>query len=207
LVDALQAALDREGALKLGFDQFLIDRASEAGTKILDGEKVTNVEERADAVKVGLAKGMELRCQVLVGADGSESMVAKSLSLRPQNNDGYGVAVESETPFNSSVPFPKEEFQFVHLDFGRVPNGYGWVFPKKEWLSIGIGGMFRETKKLNPRQYFKSFVKGLSYIPEGTAGKRWWSLKGGCYETFSRCLLSSCLGGRRLDGHCHVQLC
>jgi geranylgeranyl reductase family protein len=153
------------------FDQFLIDRASEAGTKILDGEKVTNVEEGADAVKVGLAKGMELRCQVLVGADGSESMVAKSLSLRPQNNDGYGVAVESETPFNSSVPFPKEEFQFVHLDFGRVPNGYGWVFPKKEWLSIGIGGMFRETKKLNPRQYFKSFVKGLSYIPEGTTGK------------------------------------
>jgi flavin-dependent dehydrogenase len=153
------------------FDQFLIDRASEAGTKILDGEKVTNVEEGADAVKVGLAKGMELRCQVLVGADGSESMVAKSLSLRPQNNDGYGVAVESETPFNSSVPFPKEEFQFVHLDFGRVPNGYGWVFPKKEWLSIGIGGMFRETKKLNPRQYFKSFVKGLSYIPEGKAGK------------------------------------
>jgi len=39
------------------FDQFLIDRASEAGTKILDGEKVTNVEEGADAVKVGLAKG------------------------------------------------------------------------------------------------------------------------------------------------------
>jgi flavin-dependent dehydrogenase len=31
--------------------------------------------------------------------------------------------------------------------------------------------MFRETKKMNPRQYFRSFVKGLSYIPEGKAGK------------------------------------
>jgi geranylgeranyl reductase family protein len=153
------------------FDQFLVDRALEAGTKILDGEKVTKVEEGADGVKVELANGMKFRCQVLVGADGSESMVARSLSLQPQKNDGYGVAVESETPFNSSVPFPKEEFQFVHLDFGRVPNGYGWVFPKKEYLSIGIGGMFRETKKMNPRQYFRSFVKGLSYIPEGKAGK------------------------------------
>jgi len=153
------------------FDQFLIDKALEAGTKILDGEKVTKVEEGADGVKVESAKGMEFHCQVLVGADGSESMVAKSLSLRPRKNDGYGVAVESETPFNSSVPFPKEELQFVHLDFGRVPNGYGWVFPKKEWLSIGIGGMFRETKKMNPRQYFKSFVKGLNYLPEGRAGK------------------------------------
>ena len=153
------------------FDQVLIDRALEAGTKVLDGERVTKVEEGADGVSLELTSGVKLRCQVLIGADGSESMVARSLFLRPKKNDGYGVAVESETPFNSSVPFPKEEFQFVHLDFGRVPNGYGWVFPKKEWLSIGIGGMFRESEKMNPRHYFKSFVKGLSYIPEGKTGK------------------------------------
>jgi geranylgeranyl reductase family protein len=153
------------------FDQFLIDKALEVGTKILDGEKVTKVEEGADGVEVELTQGKKFRCQYLIGADGSESMVAKSLSLEPQKNDGYGVAIESETPFDSSVPFPKEELQLIHLDFGRVPNGYAWVFPKKEWLSIGIGGMFRETKKMNPRQYFKSFLKGLNYISEGKTGK------------------------------------
>jgi geranylgeranyl reductase family protein len=153
------------------FDQFLIDRALEVGTEILEGEKVTGVEEEADGVKVELARGKKFRCQYLIGADGSESVVAKSLSLPPQKNDGYGVAIESETPFDSSVPFPKEELRFVHLDFGRVPNGYGWVFPKKKWLSIGIGGMFRETKKMNPRQYFKSFLTGLGYIPDGKTGK------------------------------------
>ncbi|HUL20207.1 MAG TPA: geranylgeranyl reductase family protein [Thermodesulfobacteriota bacterium] len=153
------------------FDQVLIDRALEAGTKVLDGERVTKVEEEVDGVSVELTSGMKLRCQVLIGADGSESIVARFLSLRPKKNGGYGVAVESETPFNPSVPFPKEEFQFVHLDFGRVPNGYGWVFPKKEWLSIGIGGMFRESEKMNPRHYFKSFVKELSYISEGKTGK------------------------------------
>ncbi len=149
------------------FDQFLVDRALEAGTRVLDGEKVIRVGEGADGVKIESASGLKFRCQVLIGADGSESMVARFLSLRPRKNGGYGVAVESETPFDSSVPFPKEELKFVHLDFGSVPNGYGWVFPKKEWLSIGIGGMFRETKKMNPRHYFKSFVKGLSYLPEG----------------------------------------
>jgi geranylgeranyl reductase family protein len=153
------------------FDQFLIDKAFEVGTEILDGEKVTKVEEGSEGVDVELARGKKFRCQYLIGADGSGSMVAKSLSLSPRKNNGYGVAVESETPFDSSVPFPKEELHIVHLDFGRVPNGYGWVFPKKEWLSIGIGGMFRETKKMNPRQYFKSFLQGLSYLPEGKAGK------------------------------------
>jgi len=31
--------------------------------------------------------------------------------------------------------------------------------------------MFRETKKMNPRQYFKSFVEGLDYIPDGKTAK------------------------------------
>jgi flavin-dependent dehydrogenase len=53
------------------------------------------------------------------------------------------------------------------LDFGGIPNGYSWVFPKKDWLSIGIGGMFRETKKMNPRQYLRGFLEGLTYVPEG----------------------------------------
>ena len=31
--------------------------------------------------------------------------------------------------------------------------------------------MFRETKRMNPRQYLQSFLKGLDYIPEGKVGK------------------------------------
>src|SRR4030043_178181 len=153
------------------FDQLLINKASEEGAEILEGEKVTGVEEKGDGVEVELAKGSRLHSQYLIGADGAESMVTRSLLLPSPRNDGNGIAVESEIPFDSSIHFPQKELQFIHLDFGRVPNGYGWVFPKKEWLSIGIGGMFRETKKMNPRQYFKSFLKGLTYIPEGKAGK------------------------------------
>jgi flavin-dependent dehydrogenase len=31
--------------------------------------------------------------------------------------------------------------------------------------------MFRETKKMNPRQYFSDFLKGLDYIPKGKTGR------------------------------------
>ena len=153
------------------FDQFLIDKALEGGAKIVEGEKVRNVAEGAEGVEVELAKGNKFYCRYLIGADGSESTVAKSLSLPPQRDGGNGIAIESEIPFDSSIHFPQKELQFIHLDFGRIPNGYGWVFPKKEWLSIGIGGMFRETKKMNPRQYFSHFLKGLGYIPEGKIGR------------------------------------
>jgi len=153
------------------FDQFLIQQALKSGTEILEGEKVTSVAEKDDGVEVTLAKGQRFHSRYLIGADGSESLVARSLPFTRQKNDGNGIAIESEIPFDPSIPFPPKERQFIHLDFGRIPNGYGWVFPKKEWLSIGIGGMFRETKKMNPRRYFSDFLKGLDYIPKGKTGR------------------------------------
>jgi geranylgeranyl reductase family protein len=150
------------------FDQFLINKALEKGATILEGEKVTRVEEKEDGVEVELGKGRRFFCRYVIGADGPESIVAKSLPLPPQRNDG--IAIESEIPFDSSIHFPQRELQFINLDFGRIPNGYGWVFPKKEWLSIGIGGMFRETNKMNPRRYLSDFLKELDYIPEGKTG-------------------------------------
>ncbi len=153
------------------FDQFLINKALEKGATILEGEKVTRVEEQGEGVEVELGKGKRFHCRYLIGADGPESIVARSLPLPPQRNDGNGIAIESEIPFDSSIHFPQRELQFINLDFGRIPNGYGWVFPKKEWLSIGIGGMFRETKKMNPRRYLSDFLKELDYIPEGTTGR------------------------------------
>jgi geranylgeranyl reductase family protein len=151
------------------FDQLLVKKALEDGAELFEGERVTRVEEKASGVEVELGKGKRFHCRYLIGADGAESIVARSLSS--QKNDENGIAIESEIPFDSSIDFPQRELQFIHLDFGRIPNGYGWVFPKKEWLSIGIGGMFRETKKINPHQYFNTFLKGLEYIPEGKTGK------------------------------------
>src|SRR4030065_829818 len=142
------------------FDQLLVSKALEDGAAILEGEKVTRVKEKGDGVEGGVGEGERLYCRYLIGADGAERIVARSLPLPPQRNDGNGMAIESEIPFDSSIDFPQKELQFIHLDFGRIPNGYGWVFPKKEYLSIGIGGMFRETKKMNPRQYFSDFLKG-----------------------------------------------
>jgi len=153
------------------FDQFLVGKALESGAALLDGEKVTRVEEKDGGVEVEMGKARRLQCRYLIAADGADSIVARSLPLPSERKHGNGIAVESEIPFDSSIHFPKQELHFINLDFGRVPNGYGWVFPKKEWLSVGIGGMFRETKKMNPRQYLKSFLKGLDYIPDGKTAK------------------------------------
>jgi len=149
------------------FDQFLMKKALQEGAEILEGERVVKVQEKGKGVEVELASGEKFHARYLIGADGAESIVARSISLPPHANDGNGIAIQSEIPFNSSIPFPEKELHFIHLDFGGIPNGYSWVFPKKNWLSIGIGGMFSETKKMNPRQHLNHFLKDLTYVPEG----------------------------------------
>ena len=149
------------------FDQFLIEKAVAEGVQFLEGERVTKVEDRGNGVESILAGGEKLSCEYLIGADGPGSVVAKSVSLSHDKKNGYGIGLESEVPFESIANFSREDLRLMHLDFGRIPNGYGWVFPKRDGLSIGIGGMFREGKRVNPRHYFGDFIKGLNYIDQG----------------------------------------
>jgi geranylgeranyl reductase family protein len=148
------------------FDQLLVRKALEKGVEILEGVKVVGVEEKGHGVEVELSKGEKIDCEYLIGADGPDSIVARTLCLLPSKDDGKGMGVESEIPFGSAADFPKEELRLIHLDFGGIPNGYGWVFPKREGLSIGIGGMFRNGVRMNPRRHLVTFLKGLKYINE-----------------------------------------
>jgi geranylgeranyl reductase family protein len=149
------------------FDQFLVERALKEGAEILEGEKLAGARERDGCVEVETSKGERLRCQYLIGADGAGSTVAKSFSLLPPGGAGVGFGVESEIPYERAVGFSPKEAHLIHLDFGGIPNGYGWVFPKRGGLSIGIGAMSPGGKKVNPRPYFSTFPRGLAYLDGG----------------------------------------
>lgn len=151
------------------FDHFLLDHALKAGSHLIEGEKVVRVSEKEEGVEVILANGKKLFCKYLIGADGAESIVGRTLSLPSFPPPSRGIALEMEVPLDSIIGFPGEEFHFIHLDFGGIPNGYGWVFPKRGGLSIGMGGIFREGKRINLRKCFDSFKNGLPYLREKTS--------------------------------------
>jgi geranylgeranyl reductase family protein len=146
------------------FDHFLMNKAREQKAEILEGERVVRVEKKAEGLEVELFGGRRLSCQYLVGADGPFSTVARCLSLVQGDTRGNGFGLECEIPYKSLKGFPEENLHHLHLNFGQVPNGYGWVFPKKEGLSIGVGGMLIYEKKAKIQTCFNNFVEGLSYI-------------------------------------------
>jgi geranylgeranyl reductase family protein len=153
------------------FDELLVRKAVDQGASLLEEERVVWAEDKGGWVELVLAKGEKLACDYVIGADGPGSLIAKSAGLSATRMDGFGMGLECEIPFEAVIPFSKEDLRLMHLDFGRIPNGYGWVFPKKEGLSVGIGGIFRKGKTVNPQRYFGDFIRELKYIDQSKIKK------------------------------------
>ena len=115
------------------FDHFLIQQAVLAGAKLIEGVAVEGVTLHDDRV-VAHSKQGDYAGRLLVGADGVNSGVARALGLLPDRR--VGVAVEAEV----AVPPAGMAAQgaYATFDFGALPHGYGWIFPKQDHLSVGV---------------------------------------------------------------------
>ena len=115
------------------FDHYLVQQAIQAGAHLLEGISVVSVEEKHDRVVVITTQG-ELQAQLLAGADGVNSIVARSTGLVADRE--VGVAVEAELAVSPASL--EAQGSFATFDFGAVPGGYGWIFPKRDHLSVGV---------------------------------------------------------------------
>ncbi|MEI7990745.1 MAG: geranylgeranyl reductase family protein, partial [Chloroflexota bacterium] len=132
------------------FDYFLLKRAQAAGCDFLEGEKARNItfDERSAAV---MGDVHTYTGRIIVGADGANGIVAKSMGLM---EDAFiGVSIESEVEVNSSALDLLN--QHVLLDLGSVFGGYGWVFPKEDHLSIGVAGP--QERAAEVQAYYQAF--------------------------------------------------
>jgi geranylgeranyl reductase family protein len=138
-----QGGFERESAQSLvlltqrsRLDALLAERAAAAGADFRDGVRVEGV----DGTTVRLAGGDTATAGILIGADGANGVVGRSLGLAQEIT--HGVALEGNAPFDPAYR------STLLLEFGVVPGGYGWLFPKAEHLNVGVGGWQREGPRL-----------------------------------------------------------
>ena len=117
-------------------DAFLAEQARAAGADFRDGQRVTGVRQLPDATYEVDAGGEIYATRVVIGADGANGVVGTAL--------GYEHAAESAVALEGNIPMPggpPEEWRHaVALNFGYLPGGYGWVFPKGDHVNVGVGG-------------------------------------------------------------------
>lgn len=118
-------------------DSLLADSAAEKGAELLTGWRVREVtlERESGLFRINSQRGNLLAGSV-IGADGARGVVARSLGIGPRLR--MAPAMEVEVALRAGDRRFESE---AWLDFGVVPMGYAWVFPKGGQVSVGIGGL------------------------------------------------------------------
>lgn len=127
------------------FDHLLVQKAQEAGASLIDGVRADELEITASAVRVMTPEG-PFTAKVVAGADGAKGIVAKRSGL--MRDVKLDIAIEAEVSVTEGELADWDSL--IGLDYGQIPEGYGWVFPKKDHLSVGVGGPVHLSKRLKP---------------------------------------------------------
>ena len=133
------------------FDHFLLKLAADAGAELRLGVAVKNVDCNSNTIR--LSDGTELSAKHIIGADGVNSQIGRSLYGRPFSRKWIGFGLEMEVPLKDGF----ENVSDPEIHFGVVKYGYGWVFPKKDTMTAGIGGLL--SKNPDMRHEFETFLK------------------------------------------------
>ena len=146
------------------FDAFLLEQAVDAGAETFLGNGVNNIDLVDNSVM--LSDGSTLKADCLIGADGVNSKLAHTLfnSAFSKNRTAFGL--EIEVPRNETT----QTFDKPEISFGHINWGYGWVFPKKDTYTVGIGGLYGKNtdyKKLLTTYSQQRFAHSLNYKIKG----------------------------------------
>ncbi len=137
------------------FDYMLAMQARKAGATLLQGHEVDSVNISLKKAEVGTPAGY-FHSKFVVGADGANSIVARSLDLKSKNQ--LVAAMEAE------IIVPDAEMERwrsqVTLDIGCIRGGYGWVFPKLDHLSVGLACHSSKAKSL--KGCYQDFLRSLN---------------------------------------------
>ena len=145
------------------FDEFLAKRAVRKGAELHEKSRVVKVTVNQNYANVILKNGATLQSYYVIGADGVNSVVSRSLGLRPVRKDltKVGLGMESDVYVGEESVQQALGGNPTVLEILPVENtiSYGWIFPKREHLGIGIAGAGVFMRHLRP--VFDGFCKSV----------------------------------------------
>ncbi|MGB9979801.1 NAD(P)/FAD-dependent oxidoreductase [Methanobacterium sp.] len=146
------------------FDKSLAIESAKAGTDIMIKTAVKDLIIRNGEVKgvivKHLGKIMEIEADLVIGADGIESNIARMAGLK----SAYGLNDICSCVQYKMVGIDVES-HYMQFYFGRkiAPGGYLWIFPSENGVTnVGIG--IRSSKE-TAYQYLHKFISNLGGTP------------------------------------------
>ncbi|MEE9591339.1 MAG: NAD(P)/FAD-dependent oxidoreductase [Thermodesulfobacteriota bacterium] len=133
------------------FDALMMERARSSGVNVLEGKRVKGVKESDGLITVMTDSGERYSSRYLVGADGAGGVIGREyFGFTPK---ACAVTITAEVPLERGRRDDLDGRLFI--DFGGVPYGYSWIFPKEEFLSIGLA---TEAERVKVRGYLDELI-------------------------------------------------
>ncbi len=146
--------------MRAQLDHLIVERARKAGSELLAPRRVRGLSQSASAVRLETDHG-PLTARFCVAADGAGSRTARAAGW--PENEHVIPALESEIRV---APADYDRFaDRARFDFGLLPSGYAWVFPKREHLSIGCLSRLRGWSAL--REDLETYLNHLGLSEHG----------------------------------------
>ncbi len=158
----IEGRVDMAVALRTDFDNVLFEEAVNCGSLPVTGTRVKTVAIKNDYIQAEVTGGKSIKGRVMVGADGVTSLVARQTGLNPRWSSSSITACRvCEVPAKNEDIIDRYTEDLKYHFFANLDGkpGYGWLFPKKETINVGLGFVGKHAMGL-PR-VFDSFVRYL----------------------------------------------
>ncbi|KPA21513.1 putative oxidoreductase [Shimia sp. SK013] len=147
--------------MRLDLDDTLFRHALDAGAVDFSGRSIAQLSENSMSFK----NGETLTTDILIGADGVNSIVAKHLFGAAFDTETVGFGLEIELSEVTQNPGKNQ----LRIDFGAASWGYGWSFPKQHSTTIGVGGL--RAPNPNMKTHMRHYLEALGLDPDAVKFK------------------------------------
>ena len=148
-----------EGAVlwRSDLDEYLTQRACNYGAQLEEETSVLGIMKKDDKFKVITNQG-EFTSDWLVAADGVNSTVLRLSGWKKFSRDELAITITHEVKLSRNVIEERLGSDKLHIYFGKknFGTGYGWLFPKREIVSVGWGCRLTEIR--NSSRQFQEFT-------------------------------------------------
>lgn len=124
--------------------------------------RIEQVENLIDRVIISTDKNEKFEGKILVGADGTNSLIRRKTNLQKYwREDHVSFVVMNEIKLDEAIIekyYTNKHKSIIHLAF-QGSYGYGWVFSKKEHINIGFGAMTSDIPSKQIMSQFKDYTK------------------------------------------------
>ncbi len=141
-------------------DGFLRDRAVSLGAKLINGTMhklelptssngayTLHYADHSNGTRVGEQK--QLQVDVVIGADGANSRVAKAIEAGDYN---YAIAFQERIRLPEDKMAHYQDLAEMYVGDDVSPDFYAWVFPKYDHVAVGTGTMKVNQAKIKQLQ-------------------------------------------------------